>query len=189
MPKADFNLINSANVPVVFISHKKAGGKGPSSDDFIRWSGYTMYANHPEVKAFNDALKKWLEENNLEGLPNQTRFIAPIKDDELIQKLIYGPNYGKEYGPENVNIILQGKISLVPKGKDTYELEAEHVESPPSVPQGSYAPYLTAGYRGDREMFGIKNNEAIVMTKSIAGKASNVYELKGDKFVKIVKIR
>ena len=64
-------------------------------------------------------------------------------------------------------------------------LEAEHVESPPSVPQGSYAPYLTAGYRGDREMFGIKNNEAIVMTKSIAGKASNVYELKGDKFVKI----
>ena len=185
MPKADFNLINSSDIPVVFISHKKAGGKGPSSDDFIRWSGYTMYANHPEVKAFNDALKKWLEENNLEGLPNQTRFITPIKDDELIRKLIYGPNYGKVYGPENVNLILQGKISLVPEDKDTYKLEAEHVESPPSVPQGSYTPYLTAGYRGDREMFGIKNNEAIVMTKSIAGKASNVYELKGDKFVKI----
>jgi len=184
-PKADFNLINSEEKPVVFISHKKAGGKGASASDFIRWSGYTMYAEHPEVKVFNEALNKFLQDNNLQGLPNKTRFIAPIQDDELIQKLIYGPNYGGENSKDNVNIILQGEIDLVPKGNNTYELTAQHVQSPPSLPEGEYQPYLTSSYRADREMFGIPNNEAIVMTKAVSTTASNVYELKDGEFVKI----
>jgi hypothetical protein len=34
-----------------------------------------MYANHPEVKAFNEALAKWVDKNNPgEGLPNKSRF-------------------------------------------------------------------------------------------------------------------
>ncbi len=188
-PKADFNLVtldkNNNTVPVVFISHKKAGGKGASADDFIRWSGYTMYAEHPEVKAFNEALAKFLEDNKLEGLPNKARFIAPIQDDELIRKLIYGPNYGDANSKDNVNIILQGEIDLVPKGNNTYEITAQHVQAPPSLPEGEYQPYLTSSYRADREMFGIPNNEAIVMTKAVSNRASTVYELQNGKFVKI----
>lgn len=184
-PKADFNLVDSEEKPLVFISHKKAGGKGASAGDFIRWSGYTMYAEHPEVKVFNEALSKFLQDNNLEGLPQKTRFISPIQDDELIRLLIYGPNYGGENSKDNVNIILQGEIDLVPKGNNTYELTAQHVQAPPSLPEGEYQPYLTSSYRADREMFGIPNNEAIVMTKIIANSASNVYELKNGEFVKI----
>jgi hypothetical protein len=184
-PKADFNLINSEEKPIVFISHKKAGGKGASAGDFIRWSGYTMYAEHPEVKIFNEALIKFLQDNNLEGLPQKTRFVSPIQDDELVRKLIYGPNYGGENSKDNVDIILQGEIDLLPKGNNTYELTAQHVQSPPSLPEGEYQPYLTSSYRADREMFGIPNNEAIVMTKIIANSASNVYELKNGEFIKI----
>jgi hypothetical protein len=184
-PKADFNLIDSEEKPVVFISHKKAGGKGASAGDFIRWSGYTMYAEHPEVKAFNEALTKFLQDNNLQGLPNKTRFISPIQDDELIQKLIYGPDYGGANSKDNVNIILQGEIDLLPKGNNTYELTAQHVQSPPSLPEGEYQPYLSSSYRADREMFGIPNNEAIVMTKAVSTTASNVYELKNGEFVKV----
>jgi hypothetical protein len=184
-PKADFNLIDSEEKPVVFISHKKAGGKGASASDFIRWSGYTMYAEHPEVKAFNEALVKFLQDNNLQGLPNKTRFISPIQDDELIQKLIYGPDYGGANSKDNVNIILQGEIDLLPKGNNTYELTAQHVQAPPSLPEGEYQPYLTSSYRADREMFGIPNNEAIVMTKVIANASSNVYELQNGEFVKV----
>jgi hypothetical protein len=184
-PKADFNLINSEEKPVVFISHKKAGGKGASAGDFIRWSGYTMYAEHPEVKAFNEALVKFLQDNNLQGLPQKSRFISPIQDGELIQKLIYGPDYGGANSKDNVNIILQGEIDLLPKGNNTYELTAQHVQAPPSLPEGEYQPYLTSSYRADREMFGIPNNEAIVMTKVIANASSNVYELKDGEFVKI----
>jgi hypothetical protein len=185
-PKSDFNLINKDETPVVFISHKKAGGKGPSANDFIRWSGYTMYPKHPEVEKFNQALKKWVEENNPDqGLPRASRFIAPIKDDKLILELIYGPNYGESYGPNNVNIILQGRIKLEPIQNNTYNLTAEHELIPPELPKGEYQPYLTSAYRGDRSMFGIENNEAIVMTKAIAFSASNLYELEGDNFKKI----
>jgi ribosomal protein L21E len=185
-PKADFNLItldkNNNIVPVVFISYKKAGGKGASAGDFIRWSGYTKYADHPEVKAFNEALVKFLQDNNLQGLPNESRFIAPIQDSELIQKLIYGPDYGGENSKDNVNIILQGEINLLPKGNNTYELTAQYIQAPPSLPKGDYQPYLTAAYRADRKMFGIPNNEAIAITKAIAYNASNVYELKNNEF-------
>jgi len=185
-PKSDFNLVDSKGNPVVFISHKKAGGKGASANDFIRWSGYTMYKNHPEVKAFNEALAKWVDENNPgEGLPNKTRFISRIEDKELIQKLIYGPKFGEGFSKDNVSIILQGKIDLSPKGDNTYELTSQHDQVPPSIPEGEYYPYLTSAYRADREMFGIKNNEAIVMTKAQSGKSSNVYELQNGKFVKV----
>jgi hypothetical protein len=34
-------------------------------------------------------------------------------------------------------------------------------------------------------MFGIPNNEAIVMTKAVSTTASNVYELKDGEFIKI----
>lgn len=182
-PLSDDNL-----EPVVWISHKKAGGAGPSADDFIRWSGYTMYAEDPEVIAFNTALENFLQKNNLSGVPNKTRFIAPIKNQDLIHKLIYGPEYGKEYSKNNVNIILQGEIFLKPAGQNTYELSAEHVLAPPNIPNkdSDYYPYLTSSYRADREMFGILNNEAIAMTKAVANRSSNVYELdKNGQFIKI----
>jgi len=202
-PKADFYLVRLKNEqainndepigdenlePVVWISHKKAGGAGPSADDFIRWSGYTMYAEDPEVVAFNTALETFLQKNNLPGVPNKTRFIAPIKNQELIRKLMYGPDYGGKYSKDNVNIILQGEIFLEPKGKNTYEMSAEHVLTPPNIPSkdSDYYPYLTSSYRADREMFGIPNNEAIAMTRLVANRSSNVYELdKNGQFIKI----
>jgi len=45
--------------------------------------------------------------------------------------------------------------------------------------------YLTASYRADRNMFEIKNNEAIAMTKAVAFKATNIYELQGNQFEKV----
>ena len=185
MPKSDFNLLDKDGKPVIFISHKKTGGKGSSARDFIRWSGYTMYKDHPEVKAFNDALRKWVKENDADGLPNATRFVHKIQDTELIKKLIYGPEFGGPNSAENVNIIIQGEVEFEEIGDDTYYLTGEHILIPPQLPEGDYTPYLTAAYRGDRKMFGIKNNEAIATTKPIAFSASNVYELQNGEFVKV----
>jgi len=64
-------------------------------------------------------------------------------------------------------------------------LTAEYKLIPPQLPKGEYYPYLTSGYRADRTMFGIKNNEAIAMTKAVAFKATNVYELQGNQFKKV----
>ena len=136
-------------------------------------------------KQFNNAIKKWLEDNNQEGLPNKTRFISPIKDDKLIKELIYGPEYGGAFSKENVSIIIQGEVKFEPQSDGTYLLTGEHVLTPPQIPTGEYAPYLTGAYRGDRKMFGILNNEAIAMTKAVAYRSSNVYELKNGEFVKV----
>jgi hypothetical protein len=184
-PKSDFNLLDKDGKPVIFISHKKSGGKGPSARDFIRWSGYTMYKDHPEVKAFNDALKKWVEDNKADGLPKATRFIHKIQDTELIKKLIYGPEFGGPNSAENVNIIIQGEVEFEEIGDDTYYLTGEHILIPPQLPEGDYTPYLTAAYRGDRKMFGIKDNEAIATTKSVAFSPTNIYELQDGEFVKV----
>ncbi len=185
MPKADFYLINREGQPQIFISHKKAGIKGASASDFIRWSGYTMYKDHPEVQTFNNALIQIIQDNKWDGLPRSHRFIAPIKDELLIQKLIYGLNFGKEHSKDNVHIITQGKIGFQKTNHNEYELYSEHTIVTPNVPKDDYHPYLTSSYRGDRIMFGIKNNEAIVMTKAISHNSSNIYHLDNDKFIKI----
>ncbi len=185
--KCDFYLVSEGNNPIFYISHKKAGGEGPSGKDFIRWSGYTQYKEHPEVKKFVKALEneinKHPEWNG--GIPNETNFISKVKDQELIKKLIYGSNFGdKKSGVNNVGVIFQGGIKLTPtENEGEYKISAEKKFVPPQIPSGDYAVYLAAKYRSDRNMFGIKNNEAIAITKANANAASNVYELKKDEFI------
>lgn len=181
MPKSDFNLINSEGEPVIFISHKK----GSKAGDFIRWSGFTMYAEDPEVQSFNDALRKFIADNNLEGVPRKSIFVTPVKNSELIKELIYGPEYGGDYSKHNVNIILQGTPKFTPAGEGVYELDSNHTLIPPQLPEGDYTPYLTSKYRSDRTMFGIPYNEAMARTKAVAYAASNVYELQDGEFVKV----
>jgi len=186
VPKSDFNLIDIENNPVVFISHKKAGGAQADAGDFIRWGGYTQYADHPEVKEFNNALRNFLQKNNLQQLPLKSRFVSRIKDKELIRKLIYGPKYGsEEHSKDNINAILQGIINLVPLEEGLYQLTAQKTFFPPEMPEGEYTPYLASSYRADRNMFGIPTNEAIVMTEKTVSKSSNIYNLENGKFVKI----
>jgi hypothetical protein len=185
-PKADFFLYDKDNNPQVFISHKKSGGLEPSAGDFIRWSGFTKYENEPEVEEFTLKLKEFLSSKGLEGIPNTTKFISPVKDENLIRKLIYGPEYGSNsYNPENVNIIAQGEIQLIPQGENLYNLTAPYYLIPPEIPQDEYYPYFVSGYRHDRNMFGIKHNEAIVQTKKIAISATHIYELIDGEFIKI----
>ncbi len=181
-PKSDFVLQNSKGDPVIFISHKKEGG--PSK--FIRWSGYTRYHNHPEVQKFNEALVKFLKENSLERLPPNTRFAYQLQDENFIRKLIYGKDYNSgEYSVHNVNIIIQGTVTLTEIESDTYTLSGEKVFIPPEIPQGDYSVYLCAHYRSTRNMFGIPTNEAIAMSRAVAFAASNVYLLKEAGFEKV----
>jgi hypothetical protein len=180
-PKSDFNLIDKDGKEVVFISHKKAN-KTPSAKDFIRWSGFTDYNHHPDVKLFNYNIINHLIMHNLTGIPRKSKLIFPIKDDLLIKKLIYGKNYGDTFEKDNVTIICQGLIELVHINKNLYELKSQHTLYNGDIPEGDYYPYLTSTYRKDRKMFGINNNEAICSTKSVSFSASNVYLLENNAF-------
>jgi hypothetical protein len=183
-PKSDFNLYNTEDQPVVFISHKK-GGRTPSSRDFIRWSGFTDFATSPDVEAFNKALIEFLKENDLKQLPNNTSFVSRIKDKKLLFNIIYGKDFGGSFGPNNVQIIIQGDVLFEKIKPGVYKLTGSHVLLNGDIPEGEYYPYLMSKYRSDRAMFGIPANEAIASTETVAKSASNVYELKNNKFVKI----
>ena len=63
-------------------------------------------------------------------------------------------------------------------------MTGSHVLLNGDIPEGEYYPYLMSKYRSDRAMFGIPANEAIATTETVARSASNVYELKNNKFVK-----
>jgi len=182
-PKSDFNLYNTDDQPVVFISHKK-GGKSPSSKDFIRWSGYTEFPNSSDVVAHNNALVNFLKENKLKQLPNNTSFISRIKDKKLLFNLVYGKDFGGNFGPNNVQIIIQGDVLFKKIKPGIYKLTGSHILLNGDIPEGEYYPYLMSKYRSDRAMFGIPANEAIATTETVARSASNVYELKNNKFVK-----
>ena len=185
-PKSDFNLYNSNGEPVVFISHKKSGRSGPSPKDFIRWGGYTQYKDHPEVQQFRQALENFLQENDLERLPSSTAFIKEIKDDELVLKIVYGHDYGKGFGINNVQIIMQGTVTLEPtQSSSTYKLTSPHTLINGQLPENDYRPLLSGKYRSDREMFGIPTLEAIAQPSPVAIQSTNVYRLEKGEFVKV----
>lgn len=184
-PKSDFNLIDTSNKPVVFISHKKASRKGAKPSDFIRWGGFTEYKDYPDVKQFISKLQEFLQENNLERMPNATNFIKEITSDELAKKLVYGSDFGKEFGINNVQIAIQGEVILKKVKDGVYQLTGQHQYLNGENPEGDYRPILVGKYRSDRTMFGIPGLEAIAQPGAIAHSASNIYELKKDKFVKI----
>ena len=184
-PKSDFNFINASGVPVVFISHKKAAKKGAGPGDFIRWGGFTEFKDYPDVQQFITKLKSFLEKNGLDRMPNATNFIKEIQDDELAKKLVYGPDYGKDFGVNNVQIAIQGEVMLKKLKDGIYSLVGQHQYLNGENPEGYYRPILVGKYRSDRAMFGIPSLEAIAQPGAIAHSASNIYELKKDEFVKI----
>jgi hypothetical protein len=127
----------------------------------------------------------FLKENNLKQLPNNTSFISRIKDKKLMFSLVYGKDFGGQFGPNNVQIVIQGDVLFKKLKSGVYELTGSHVLINGEIPEGEYYPYLMSKYRSDRSMFGIPTNEAIATTESVAKSSSNVYELKNKQFVKI----
>ena len=86
------------------------------------------------------------------GLPNTITLYRKIKDKTLQKKSIYGNQYGKPLGRQNVSIVLQGPIKLS-GGK----LTANHVLYNGQNIPGGYEPVLMAMYKGpDRNDAGVK---------------------------------
>jgi len=186
-PKSDFNLINSDGKPVIFISHKKASHKGASADDFIRWGGFSEYNDYNDVIQFIDKLKELMVDKGWNEIPRAANFIKEIESDELAKKIVFGKDYGSNsFGKDNVTIAIQGTVKLEPTDENgVYNLTGEHYYYNGDNPVGEYRPVLTGKYRSDRTMFGIPKLETIAQPAGVAHKSSNIYELKGDKFVQI----
>jgi len=148
-PKSDFHLLDTEGNEVVWVSAKD----GKSAKDHQQWGGMSKRKEpdifkHKETKSFISDLKKEFPD----GLPNTITLYRKIKDKTLQKKSIYGNQYGKSLGRQNVSIVLQGPIKL-----SGQKLTANHVLYNGEDIKGGYEPVLMAMYKGpDRNDAGVK---------------------------------
>lgn len=169
-PKSDFHLVDKNKRPCAWLSHKK----GSKPTDFQQWGGVTEkeIANHKEVIAFGVECKAKFGDK----MPSSTSVFKEIKSKELKGFSVFGVDYGKRPGINNVDALLQGDPGLEKKGSN-YELTANHVHYNGDIPTGGFEPVLNLTYKGDRTNLGIK------------GARASIYPMLGRKMTHIEKIK
>ena len=148
-PKSDFHLVDDDGIECVWISHKD----GRTAKDFQQWGGMTetIIKNHPEVKKFaKDVYDKFNGE-----IPRATTVARKIKDRRLKNLSVYGVDYGKSLGQQNVSVLIQGPVNLVKNGK-SFKFASNHVHYNGEDMTRDFEPVLMAIYKGDRNNFDVK---------------------------------
>jgi hypothetical protein len=160
VPKSDFNLINTANEPVVFISHKKEGG----ARAFARWGGFifAFKERNEEIMQFVQNVSEKVTSNVFE---RNMSFAQKINSQELKNRIVFGKDFGKDFGRNNVQIVIQGKVTLELKDGN-YVLSGEGAWINGQTPEGAFEPVLEVHYRGDFTSLGFKNAESFSRTIS-----------------------
>jgi hypothetical protein len=106
-PKADFAIANATHS--LFVSHKAGGGVRA----FQQYSGTTSaagfsIAQSEELTDFLDELSVY--HSNI--VSNRKRFFRPLTSQDLIKRAIFGPDFGCDFGKDNVHVIGQGEPTL-----------------------------------------------------------------------------
>ena len=158
--KSDFNIVDPAGKPVLYISHKKTG----SASDYQQYGGVSptsgsranrrLIYDHTEVQRFMRELSK---PEHHDGV----RLIGPrwakVQDVTLAAQSCFGPDYNSgTFGDDNVHIIGQGEPELTWKGEEicytlTFSSHMSYWTNPQALMEHpDYAPYLCATYRAGR---------------------------------------
>ena len=155
-PKSDFHLVDSTGKALAWISHKK----GSKPNDFQQWGGVTetIIANDKEVKAFAAACVLKFGKR----LPNKVSVYEHIKSKDLKGRAVFGVDFGKGPGINNVDVLLQGDPGLSKGSGDVYTLTASNVHYNGDIPHGGFEPVMTLVYKGDRSNFGIGGARASI---------------------------
>jgi len=150
VPKADFHLLDLDGNEVAWISHKA----GKTSKDFQQYGGVT----HPVLQQ-SKGVQKFIEDVRKlrpDGLSKGESFWREVKDSKVIHQSIWGIDYGKKPGRNNVDEFHQGLMKLKKSGK-SYKIVSTHYANNGEEPKGEYDAYYVARYQGTRGQFGIAN--------------------------------
>ena len=170
-PKSDFHFVDSKGNSVAWVSHKD----GSKATSFGQWGGLSdremlpVYAAHPDIK--KAVLQFVVDVKNLVGdvMPNATTIARPAP--EALQLIaVYGNRFGGPRGPQNVDVVLQGSVTI--QNGELVGATSTHSNGDPI--KGSYEPSMMAIYKGDRDGFGIK------------GARFSVYPMGGRKVHKLI---
>jgi hypothetical protein len=86
-------------------------------------------------------------------------FAQKINSQELKNRIVFGKDFGKEFNKNNVQIVIQGKVTLTPEN-NIHVLSGENTWLSGQTPEGEFEPVLEAHYRGDFTSLGFKNAES-----------------------------
>jgi len=144
----DRQLVSGKNI---YISHKKGAGAG----DFHQYGGVSKQSgleiyNHQETQRFLRELAEYIRDKDRLDAP----VFKKIRSATLKKLSIFGSDYGKQFGIQNVNLIGQGEPILKPiRISNTYELSfTGHVATNGDLTKftGDYLPVFGAIYASDR---------------------------------------
>lgn len=140
-PKSDFVFKNSQGKNLLYISHKK----GTTAGEFSQYGGVSTISgneidalliyNHSQVQKYlnklyilySDAISAspQIKNNPFDKTGKLTKalYSLDLTEQDLVNMAVYGPNYGKAFGPSNVHLIGQGNFlfdKLVNEQDDIY---------------------------------------------------------------------
>ena len=148
---------------VGFVSHKD--GSGPTA--IQQWGGITqrgepVLAAHPETMAFVQTCQQLFPN----GIPPATTVARKIKDNNLKMQAVYGNAYGGGPSIQNVDVLLQGRITLQAMSANKYRLvAATQTHKNGEAITGPNEPVFMAIYKGDRNNYGIKGARLVISAK------------------------
>lgn len=157
-PKCDFHFKGVSGY-VGHVSHKAGDG----ARAFQQWSGTSQRSEplifaHPETQAFISTLQDMFPN----GIPPATTVGRKIQDENLKKMAVYGSGYGGIRGENNVDVTMQGVLSVQNRGR-YYELTCSgHKLNNGDRISGTYEPVFLAVYKGDRSDHGIKGARVII---------------------------
>ena len=145
-PKSDFSLVGlDGKTEVGFISHKA----GSTARDFQQYGGIAKdkkLATNPRVQDFARAVK----DARPDGLRSGDKLVRKVKDKQVQQLSLYGPEAGKKPSPYNVDEFHQGQMTLS-GSNGVYKIISTHKVVRPKVPKGGYEPTYVARYNQRRQ--------------------------------------
>jgi len=153
--KSDMTIINENTEPVAYVSLK--------ADNFKKWGGFQhLIGLYPIIKNWVNKIK---EITGGELGPKQS-FGLHLTDNTIKNKIVFGKDFGKDFGVSNVNCVLIGNLSIVPAGEGVFKLTGDTVYVNGQTPTGVYEPYLAVRYMTARPDLGLKNARAETNTKN-----------------------
>jgi len=172
--KSDFHLIDIDGKEIVWISHKS----GSKANDFHQWGGISL--REEEIIAKQLETKTFIENIKLlypNGLPPNTTVYENIVNKKLQLLAMYGKDYGKSMGRNNVSLIIQGDIVLI-NSNGIYEIKANHIYYNGDLAIYEYQPVLMATHKGgDRSDYGIPNTRLNISPRGGRGNIISITEV------------
>lgn len=162
-PKSDFHFRDVSGNMVGFVSHKD----GSSPTAIQQWGGITergepILAAHPETVSFVRTCQAIFGNR----MPNATTVARRIVDPVLKMRAVYGSAYNGITSPsgiQNVDLLLQGTVNIVPSGTGMYTLTASaQTHNKGDMIGGGYEPVFMCIYKGDRSNYGIQGARMVI---------------------------